>query len=117
MEKLEDSPDLKLRASNGPHKTFEKTFVPAYKANLASGMSEQNAKLCGQSNDQPPSEQFLLGMLASTAAMRRVHNHQEDRADKIHKKIDRAHASAERATKSRGSDFFVVWCTVMSAIV
>jgi hypothetical protein len=73
-EQLSARPDLSLKDCGKPNKSFEKSFVPAYEANIATGMTETEAKIAG------PPRIYLAQMLADTAILNSKVAHQFNRA-------------------------------------
>jgi hypothetical protein len=67
-------PDLSFTDCGKPSKSFEKSFVPAYEANIAAGMTETQAKVAG------PPRVYLAQMLADTAIINSKVAHQFNRA-------------------------------------
>ncbi len=75
--KLEPNPQVRM------HGTFEESFVPAYKAGIASGLCETAAKTqcAAEMGQAPPAEAFLADLLQKSQAMRGVMEHQKKRAE------------------------------------
>ena len=75
------SPHLKLTPAPKPAGLFEKSFVPAYEANLAAGQTETAAKTGNFAGvSQVPAEQYLSVIVANGQGQRSITSHQLERA-------------------------------------